>query len=133
MSDLYVASRAENQAQALEPYEAFQVGSRRLRKMMLYDANERLIGMPAYSHYVDGFSTSPAYFWLLYSSCAFCIKGRNLPGELLTLFQDDRLRLLRCFNPARHLKPTADALLIDTITRHTLKEFTLEQKGERER
>lgn len=126
MSNLYVLSQSENE-KLLEPYEAFQVGSRRLRKLLMYDAEGRLIGMPSYSYYVDGFCTSPRYLWLLYSTTAFCIKGRNLPGDLLTLFVDDRLRVLFCFNPSRYHAPAADAVLIETITRHSLKEFAANQ------
>lgn len=122
MSNLYVLSQTEN-ASVLEPYEPFQVGSRRLRKLLMYDAERRLIGMPSYAYYVDGFCTSPRYLWLLYSTTAFRIKGRNLPGDLLTLFIDDRLKALYCFSASRHHAPNADALLIETITRHNLKEF----------
>lgn len=130
MSSLCVLSQNEN-ANALEPYEAFQVGSKRLRKLLMYDGEGRIIGMPSYTYYVDGFCTSPRYLWLLYSSTAFCIKGRNLPGDLLTLFIDDRLRALFCFNPARHNAPEADAVLIETITRHSLKEFTAANQNEK--
>ena len=126
MNNLYVVSQDENTS-VLQPYEAFQVGSKRLRKMLLYDAEKRLIGMPSYSYFVDGLCTSPRYLWLLYSTTAFCIKGRNLPGDLLTLFIDDRLRALYCFNPARFHAPNPDAVLIETITRHNLKEFAANQ------
>lgn len=133
MSDVVQLSRAENRTLTLAPYKAFEVGSKRLRKMLLYDADENIIGLPSYSHYVDGLCTSPHYLWLLYSVSAFCIKGRNLPGDLLTLFVDDRLKALYCFNSARHIEVASDALQIDSITRHSLKEFMLEQKGGIER
>ncbi len=113
MSNLYVVSQQEQvnalppaEGPTLQPYEAFEsAGSRRVRKMLLYDGEGKLIGLPNFSYFVDGFCTSPRYWWLLYSTMAYCIKGRNLPGEMLPLFQEDRLRSLQCFNAARHEPP----------------------------
>ncbi len=119
---IQAASQHEHDAH-LEPYEAYQVGARRQRKMMLINSAGHIIGMPAYAYAVDALCTSPGFAWLLYTNIAFRIKGQNLPGELMTLLQDDRIRVLYCFSPARHYKTDPDAVVIDSITRHSFKEF----------
>ncbi|MEM9952464.1 MAG: hypothetical protein AAF846_12720 [Chloroflexota bacterium] len=111
------------------PYVAYHTGTGKQRKLMLRDAHGGVIGMPSYSYYVDAMAVNERYLWITFSACVYRIKGRLLLTELVPLLQDDRLKVLFCFNPLKHEPPDEDQVLIESITRHTVQELAQVRDG----
>ncbi|MEL6408522.1 MAG: hypothetical protein AAFR81_29410 [Chloroflexota bacterium] len=122
-NNLQLVSQAEQEQSPREDYVAYQTAARRQRKMIFYDGNLHLIGMPSYSYYVDAYSSNDGNLWLTFSMTVYRIKGRHITRELLPLLQDDRVKSLYCYNPLRHNDVDDDAMVIEAITRHTVQEL----------
>lgn len=85
-----------------EPYRAFEMGvqGRSEKRLMLMFENGQ-ISVMSYSYLMEVLCTSHQYLSLIYTNCVITLKGRGLTA-LLTLLQDEKIRLLQCYHPEVH-------------------------------
>lgn len=115
------ASQAAPQ-EAQQAYQACQEDKSRdhQTRLKLYYA-DGTVGLLSYSYLVEAVSTSHQYVSLLFTNVMITLEGRHLT-ELIDLLQDERIRWLRCFHPARHQTPEDGAPVITRMVREMLHE-----------
>lgn len=127
MSDSLISTsrmaQNDNIPSDLPSYEAFSLGNKRQRKLILFSAQGQIIGMPSYTHWGDAYAPAPDHFWLIFNTGAFLIEGNNLSGDILFYLQEDRIRYLQCYHQNFFTMPDESAPLIKRIFRHSFQEF----------
>lgn len=122
--ELYTSPNADPEllVEEKEPYQAVVRGKDRQLKLLMYGRNGQVIGMPSYAYYMDIVCESHQSVSLIFTQYVYLIAGRNLMG-LIPLLQNDRVRILRCFNKDYLYEPAADEPVIDRIHRMQIKEL----------
>lgn len=114
-------SRLDSEAEYdRQPYVAFALGvqGRRERRLMLQFANGT-VGILSYAYLLEVVSTSHQFISLLFTNCIVTLEGRNL-GVLLSPLQDEKVRVLQCFNITLHLEATEQDPVIVALKREGL-------------
>ncbi|MEO1162858.1 MAG: hypothetical protein AAFV98_03655 [Chloroflexota bacterium] len=104
-------------------YRAFNMANRRQTKIMLYNMQGFVMGMPSYTHYVDAICVDPQEIWIVFSTGVFRCVGEYLSIDILVLLQDDRLRSLHCFHSAMFDMPEDGSPIIHEIQRYSLQDY----------
>ena len=100
-----------------QPYTAFELGhqARREKRLMLMFQDGQM-SLLSYAYLMEVLCTSHQYVSLIYTNCAITLKGKGLTA-LLTLLQDEKIRLLQCYHPEVHAPPAENIPVIESMKR----------------
>ena len=98
-----------------KPYIAAEIdqSGERVHRLKIYFSNGD-INVPSYAYLSNAFLKSDTYIGMVFSIGGVEVKGRNL-GKLIDALQDERIRVLRYFDPEQHEPPAPDEPFIESI------------------
>lgn len=98
-----------------EPYQAVEIEESNQRVLRLrIHFSDGGIDLKSYGQLLGVYSVAPNYLDLIFTSGTIDMEGDNLRA-LLDDFQEERVRTVHPFDPARHKEPTKGAPVIRSI------------------
>lgn len=98
-----------------EPYQAVEIeeSNRRVLRLRIHFSDGG-IDLNSYGYLSNVYSAAPNYLDLIFRSGIVYMEGENL-RSLLDDFQEERVRAVHAFDPARHKEPAKGAPVIRSI------------------